>query len=152
MFSALIGLLLTASIARALDGGLTGAPAMGYNTWNDLRCDGVTEGALIDLADRLVELGLVEAGYIYLNMDDCWAIGLDGDGRLVPDPVGFPRGIKPVADYIHGKGMKFGLYGCRGLRTCAFRPGSGGLEAVHATQFAEWGVDYLKVWLGRSAA
>ena len=137
-------LVLLAS-ATALDNGVGDLPAMGYNTWNDLRCDGVNADAIVALADRLVDSGLASLGFRYLNVDDCWARAtLDADGALVPDPATFPHGLEPVVAHVHARGLKFGIYADRGFRTCAFRPGSKGHEALHARQFAEWGVDYLK--------
>lgn len=136
--------LSLASSAGALSPTLGATPAMGYNTWNDLRCEGVTAHAIRERADALVILGLRELGYVYLNIDDCWAIAIDAEGRLIEDPKAFPEGLRAVADYVHGLGLKLGLYADRGFKTCAFRPGSGGHELVHAQQFASWGVDYLK--------
>ena len=118
--------------------------AVGFNTWNVFRCGGLTAAAMVDAADRLNELGLASLGYTYLNIDDCWATALTADGLLVADPKGFPDGVRAVADAVHARGLKLGIYSCRGWLTCAGRPASGGREAQHARQFAEWGVDYLK--------
>mmetsp|Transcript_4529 Transcript_4529/g.5244 ORF Transcript_4529/g.5244 Transcript_4529/m.5244 type:complete len:462 (+) Transcript_4529:71-1456(+) len=131
-------------LVKGLDDSLSQLPALGYNTWNDLRCDGVTAEAIRNLTDKMVDEGLVSLGYQYLNIDDCWASGLNHEGKLIPDPKHFPEGMKPVVEYVHSKGLKFGIYACRGLKTCAFRPGSHGLENIHAAQFTDWGVDYLK--------
>ena len=121
-------------------------PAMGYNTWNDFRCSpDLNASNVMAIADRMVALGLIELGYRYLNLDDCWQLAeLGPSGELQPDPAAFPDGIKPVADYVHARGLSLGIYSCRGWKTCAFRGASGGHEAVHARQFAEWGIDYLK--------
>ena len=129
-----------------LDNSLGLTPAMGYNTWNDFRCNGqLSDTHVRSLADTIVHLNLHKLGYTYLNLDDCWADArLAPNGSLVPLPKAFPHGLKPLADYVHSKGLKFGIYADRGMRTCAFRPGSGGYETIHARQFAEWGVDYLK--------
>lgn len=119
---------------------------MGYNTWNDFRCSpDMNAAAVMALADKMVELGLDKLGYRYLNLDDCWQLEqLTPAGELQPDPVAFPDGMRPVADYVHSRGLMLGLYSCRGWKTCAFRGASAGHEATHARQFAEWGVDYLK--------
>jgi len=92
----------------------------------------------------MVEYGLAEVGYEYLNIDDCWASHRDDTGRIVPDVNAFPDGMKDVADYVHSKGYKFGIYSDRGNLTCAGRPGSDGYEIMDAQTYAEWGVDYLK--------
>ena len=132
--------------ATALDNGVGLVPAMGYNTWNDFRCSpDMNAAAVMAIADKMVELGLDKLGYRYLNLDDCWQKEeLTDSGELIPDPVSFPDGIKPVADYVHSRGLLLGIYSCRGWKTCAFRGASSGHEATHARQFAEWGVDYLK--------
>ncbi|EOD23526.1 hypothetical protein EMIHUDRAFT_239510 [Emiliania huxleyi CCMP1516] len=127
-----------------LDNGVGLRPAMGYNTWNDLRCEGVTADAIDAIAVAMVELGLAKLGYAYLNVDDCWATATDPSGELVADPAAFPDGLPALVESVHARGLRFGLYGDRGWKTCAFRPGSGGLEPAHAAQFARWGVDYLK--------
>jgi len=127
-----------------LDNGVGLRPAMGYNTWNDLRCEGVTADAIDAIAVAMVELELAKLGYAYLNVDDCWATATDPSGELVADPAAFPDGLPALVESVHARGLRFGLYGDRGWKTCAFRPGSGGLEPAHAAQFARWGVDYLK--------
>ena len=146
MWHARLTLLLASRLPAlyALNDGLSATPILGYNTWNDLRCEGVTAEAIRERADALVHLGLRDRGYTYLNIDDCWATGIDDAGRLVEDPKAFPDGLGAVVDYVHSKGLKLGVYADRGWYTCAFRPGSGGRELLHARQFAEWGVDYLK--------
>jgi alpha-galactosidase len=117
---------------------------MGFNNWNAFGCD-VNEALIKETADVMVASGLTAAGYRYVNIDDCWSLRERGaDGRLVPDPVKFPTGIKGVADYVHGKGLKLGIYGDAGTRTCAGYPGSLGKEDIDALTWAEWGVDYLK--------
>ena len=138
-------LALALASCAALDNGVGELPAMGYNTWNDLRCEGVTADALVELADMMVSLGLADLGYRYMNVDDCWSRAtLAPDGALVPDGAAFPAGLEPVVAHVHGAGLRFGIYADRGLRTCAFRPGTKGFERLHAAQFAAWGVDYLK--------
>jgi alpha-galactosidase len=128
--------------------GLALTPPMGFNNWNSTHCRAEFDEAMVKgIADLLVSKGLRDAGYEYVNLDDCWAQPQrDAAGKLVPDPVRFPRGIKAVADYVHSKGLKFGLYSSAGTRTCDSVGMPGGLnhEYSDAKQFAEWGVDYLK--------
>ena len=119
-------------------------PPMGWNSWNTFY-NQINEELIRTTADAMLEKGLLSAGYRYLIVDDCWALKeRDARGRLTPDPEKFPRGMKVVADYVHAKGLKFGLYGCCGVRTCAGFPGSFEHEFQDAAQFADWGVDYLK--------
>ncbi|HLL65833.1 MAG TPA: NPCBM/NEW2 domain-containing protein [Micromonosporaceae bacterium] len=125
-------------------GNLAPTPPMGFNNWNAFGCD-VTEALIRETADIFVSSGLKDAGYQYVNIDDCWSLRERGpDGRLVPDPVKFPSGIKGVADYVHSLGLKLGIYGDAGTRTCAGYPGSLGREELDAQTWADWGVDYLK--------
>ena len=94
---------------------------MGYNTWNVIERD-VSEIVLREMADAMVDLGLRDVGYQYINVDDLWeASNRDADGSITPDPKSFPHGMKPVADYIHSRGLRFGLYSCPGPETCAGR-------------------------------
>lgn len=118
-------------------------PPMGWNSWNHYKCD-INETLIKRTADLLVETGLKDLGYTYLNLDDCWAAKERVDGKLVGDPIKFPEGMKALGDYIHSKGLKFGIYSDGGALTCAGYPGSGGYEFVDAATFAEWGVDYIK--------
>jgi alpha-galactosidase len=119
-------------------------PPMGFNNWNAFGCD-VNETLIRETADALISSGLAERGYEYVNIDDCWSMRERGaDGRLVPDPVKFPNGIAGLADYVHSKGLKLGIYGDAGTRTCAGFPGSLGKEELDAQTWADWGVDYLK--------
>ncbi|CAM5298652.1 hypothetical protein SSPIM334S_07040 [Streptomyces spiroverticillatus] len=121
---------------------------MGFNNWNSTHCRTEFNAAMIKgIADIIIAKGLRDVGYEYVNLDDCWAMPeRDAAGKLVPDPVRFPHGIKEVADHIHAKGLKFGLYSSAGTRTCdsVGMPGGMGHEYSDARQFAEWGVDYLK--------
>ncbi|WP_440582121.1 NPCBM/NEW2 domain-containing protein [Streptomyces flavofungini] len=123
-------------------------PPMGFNNWNSTHCRAEFDEAMVKgIADIFVEKGLKDAGYEYVNLDDCWALPeRDANGKLVPDPKRFPQGIKAVADYVHGKGLKLGIYTSAGTKTCnsAGFPGALGHERSDAQQFAEWGVDYLK--------
>ena len=117
---------------------------MGCNTWNTFGAD-INEKLIFELADKMVEDGYKDVGYEYLVIDDCWSEKeRDENGRLVPDKNKFPNGMKYVADYVHKKGLKFGMYTCAGVRTCAGYPGSYQHEFVDAKTFAEWGVDFLK--------
>lgn len=123
---------------------LAETPPLGWNSWNTFRTD-INEKLVKDIADKFVELGLKEAGYEYIVLDDGWmAKERDKDGNLVADPVKFPSGIKALADYIHSKGLKFGLYNCAGSKTCAGYPGSRGYEYQDARTYASWDVDFLK--------
>jgi alpha-galactosidase len=119
-------------------------PPMGWNSWNTFRCDGLNEQLVKDIADIMASNGMKEAGYEYVNLDDCWQIGRYADGRIMVDSIRFPSGIKALADYVHSKGLKLGIYSDAGLKTCAGRPGGYGYEALDAQTYADWGVDYLK--------
>ena len=119
-------------------------PPMGWNSWNTFTED-ISEDLIRETVDAMKEQGLLEAGYEYVVIDDCWSLKeRDRNGALVADPKKFPHGMKAVADYIHEKGFKFGMYSCCGTRTCADYPGSLEHEYEDAKQFAAWGVDYLK--------
>ena len=139
-----VGMLLaTSPRVVALDNGLTLTPPMGWNSWNKFGCD-VSEDLIKSTADAMVSNGVKDAGYQYVIIDDCWQVSRDSTGNIVADPKRFPSGIKALADYVHAKGLKFGLYSCAGTNTCAGRPGSRGHESQDALQYAAWGVDYLK--------
>ncbi|MCM1188337.1 MAG: glycoside hydrolase family 27 protein [bacterium] len=116
---------------------------MGWNSWNTFGSN-INEQLIMEMADRIVDGGYREAGYEYVIIDDCWSLKERVDGKLAADPALFPHGMKYVADYIHAKGLKFGMYSCAGFLTCAGYPSSYGHEFQDAKQFAEWGVDYLK--------
>lgn len=118
-------------------------PPMGWNSWNTFGSN-ISEQLIMEMADTIVEKGYREAGYEYVIIDDCWALKERVDGKLVADPALFPHGMKYLADYVHSKGLKFGMYSCAGFLTCAGYPSSYGHEFEDARQFAEWGVDYLK--------
>ncbi|MFE4867960.1 NPCBM/NEW2 domain-containing protein [Streptomyces sp. NPDC056682] len=134
--------------APRLGNGLALTPPMGFNNWNSTHCRAEFNETMVEgIADLFVAKGLKAAGYQYVNLDDCWALGQrDAQGKLVPDPVRFPHGIKAVGDYVHSKGLKFGIYTSAGTKTCnsAGFPGGLGHERSDAQQFADWGVDYLK--------
>lgn len=119
-------------------------PPMGWNSWNTFGAD-INEQLICDAADKIVETGLSALGYEYIVIDDCWSLKeRNENGRLVADPEKFPNGMKAVADYVHSKGLKFGMYSCAGNLTCAGYPGSFEHEFDDAATFAEWGVDFLK--------
>ena len=135
-------------VSPALADGQALTPPMGFNNWNSTNCRAEFNESMVEgIADIFVNKGLKAAGYQYVNLDDCWALpNRDADGKLVPDPVRFPHGIKAVADYVHSKGLKLGIYTSAGTKTCndAGFPGGLGHEYSDARQFADWGVDYLK--------
>jgi len=135
--------LLCAPSAPALENGLALTPPMGWNSWNRFACH-VTEDLVKSAADALVSSGMKDAGYEYIVIDDCWQVSRDDAGNIVADAKTFPSGIKALADYVHSKGLKFGIYSDAGTMTCAKRPGSRGHEFQDALQYAAWGVDYLK--------
>ena len=119
-------------------------PPMGWNSWNTFGGK-ISVQLIFDSADKIVETGLRDLGYEYLVIDDCWSLReRDENGRLVPNPEKFPNGMKAVADYVHSKGLKFGMYSCAGNLTCGGYPGSFEHEFTDAETFAEWGVDFLK--------
>ena len=124
--------------------GLAKTPPLGWNSWNTFATN-INEQLVKDIADKFVELGLKEAGYEYIVLDDGWmAKERDANGNLIADPEKFPSGMKALAEYIHSKGLKFGLYNCAGSKTCAGYPGSRGFEYQDALAYASWDVDYLK--------
>ncbi|KAH9484982.1 putative alpha-galactosidase B [Psilocybe cubensis] len=125
---------------------LTGKlPALGWNSWNAYGCN-INEAKFIAAANQFVSLGLKDAGYQYVNIDDCWAnTSRDSStNRIVPDPSKFPDGISGLASQVHNLGLKIGIYSDAGTKTCAGYPGSLGNEVLDATTFSEWGIDYLK--------
>ncbi len=118
-------------------------PPMGWNSWNKFGCN-VSDEMIRGMADAMVKSGMKEAGYQYVNVDDCWQASRDANGNIVADPQRFPHGMKALADYVHSLGLKFGLYSDAGSKTCAGRPGGLGHEYQDALTYAAWGVDYLK--------
>ena len=145
-YKLLATIILTFSLmpaVRAWDNGVALTPPMGWNSWNKFGCN-VSEEMIKSMADAMVTSGMKDAGYQYVVIDDCWQVSRDENGFIVADPQRFPSGMKALADYVHAKGLKFGLYSDAGTKTCAGRPGSQGHEYQDATQYARWGVDYLK--------
>lgn len=136
-------LLLATSLYAQKFTGLALTPPMGWNSWNKFGCD-VDEKMIREMADAMVVSGMKDAGYRYIVIDDCWHGERDALGFIQADPERFPSGIKALADYVHSKGLKFGIYSDAGWKTCAGRPGSRGHEYQDAMKYAEWGVDYLK--------
>jgi alpha-galactosidase len=169
-----VGIVSTPA-AHALDNGLAATPPMGFNDWNSFACN-ITAQDFRNMADLFVKTGLRDAGYNYINIDDCWMKGRDlprsgtaraaagrsttAPYRLIPDPTYFPDvdlngngvidpseqgdGIQALADYVHSKGLKLGIYESAGTTTCQGLAGSLGYEQVDAQTYADWGIDYLK--------
>lgn len=119
-------------------------PPMGWNSWNRFACN-VGEQLIRETADAMVTSGMQAVGYQYVNIDDCWQVSRDQQGKIVADPVRFPAGIKALADYVHSKGLKLGIYTDAGTLTCQKRPGSFDHELQDVKTYASWGVDYVKI-------
>ncbi len=118
-------------------------PPMGWNSWNCFGPD-INEKKVMEIADYMVKTGMRDAGYIYLVIDDGWQEGRDANGNIIVNKKKFPNGMKKVVDYVHSKGLKFGIYSDAGRKTCQGLPGSRGYEFQDARTYARWGVDYLK--------
>jgi alpha-galactosidase len=137
--------------AAGASGSLGATPPMGWNTWNKFGCN-LNEAIVKATADALVSSGMQAAGYEYVNLDDCWMKGRDSSGKLQWNPTTFPSGIPALAQYIHGKGLKLGIYETPTARTCASiygalgaaGVGSAGHETTDAQTLASWGIDFLK--------
>jgi alpha-galactosidase len=132
-----------AAQVQRLDDGLARTPPMGWNSWNKFACH-VDEQLIEQTADAMVSSGMRDAGYRYVVIDDCWQVYRDTSGTIVADPQLFPHGMKALADYVHAKGLKFGIYTDAGTNTCQGRPGTLHHEAQDARTYAAWGVDYVK--------
>ena len=130
--------------AAALEDGLALTPPMGWNSWNRFHCN-VSEQLIKQTADAMVSSGMRDGGYEYVVIDDCWQVSRDELGTIVADPARFPNGMQALADYVHGLGLKFGLYTDAGTETCQHRPGSYNFEEQDMATYAAWGVDYTKV-------
>jgi alpha-galactosidase len=143
----ILGLVLAAAAAAGARAqkfdGLAATPPMGWNSWNRIGCE-VNDKVIRETADAMVASGMKDAGYLYVNIDDCWQGTRDEQGFIRPDPVRFPSGNKALADYVHSQGLKLGLYSDAGATTCGGRPGSRGHEYQDALTYARWGIDYLK--------
>jgi alpha-galactosidase len=123
------------------DNGLAKTPPMGWNSWNKFK-RGVTDQLVRETADAIVSNGMKEAGYVYVNIDDTWEAGRDANGNILTNER-FPN-MKALADYVHGKGLKLGIYSSPGPKTCARFEGSFQHEEQDAKTYAAWGIDYLK--------
>lgn len=125
--------------------GLAMTPPMGWNSWNTFATN-ISDKLVMGIADDMVNSGMKDAGYTYIVLDDGWmAKERDPEtGNLVPDPAKFPNGLEPVIEYVHSKGLKFGLYNCAGTLTCAGYPGTRGYEYQDARWYAKMKIDYLK--------
>lgn len=137
------GLLLAANAHAQKFENLAATPQMGWNSWNKFACN-IDEKLIRETADAMVRIGMKDAGYEYVNIDDCWHGKRDKNGNIQPDPERFPSGMKALADYVHSKGLKLGIYSDAGATTCGGRPGSRGHEYQDALTYAAWGIDYVK--------
>lgn len=150
----LVAMVTGIQMVASLDNGVARTPPMGWLSWERFECntdcDGDPDNCISEylykkMADIMVTDGYLAAGYQYVDIDDCWlSKSRDSEGRLQADPVRFPSGIKGLADYMHAKGLKLGVYGDVGTRTCAGFPGSEGYMHRDAQTLADWGVDMLK--------
>lgn len=137
-------LLCLATVAQADKfENLAQTPPMGWNSWNHFDCN-VDEKTIKAVADAMVKSGMRDAGYEYINIDDCWHGERDENGNIQAHPEHFPSGMKALADYVHKKGLKLGIYSDAGWTTCAGKPGSRGHEFQDAKTYASWGIDYVK--------
>ena len=142
IWTILLGITFLGASAQKFDQ-LAKTPPMGWNSWNKFACN-VSEKLIMQMADEMISSGMQDAGYEYVVIDDCWQVDRDENGEIVVDKDRFPHGMKYVADYVHSKGLKFGIYSCAGSKTCAGRPGGRGHEFQDARTYASYGVDYLK--------
>src|SRR3954462_14178952 len=138
-----IAILCCAPLAAAQKfAGLASTPQMGWNSWNKFGCN-VSEQMIRETADAMVASGMKDAGYQYVNIDDCWHGERDARGSITANQERFPAGMKALADYVHSKGLKLGIYSDAGWKTCGGHAGSRGREFQDAQTYAAWGVDYL---------
>src|SRR5258707_5178543 len=121
-YISLCGLGIAAQEKAAPSANLAMTPPMGWNSWNKFACN-VSEDMIKGMADAVVKSGMKDAGYTYVNIDDCWQVSRDANANIVVDPQRFPHGMKAVGDYIHSLGLKFGFYSDAGTMTCAKRTG-----------------------------
>ena len=139
----LIGITSRAQTGSSAERLIAAAPPMGWMTWNYF-ADNINEKELREMADAMVSSGMLKSGYRYLFIDDGWQGGRDKRNNIIADPVKFPSGIKALADYVHTKGLKLGIYSDAAQLTCAGYTGSLNFEEQDARTFAQWGIDYLK--------
>ena len=136
---------LVVVVCSAYDNGVGRTPPMGWNSWNQFHCQRLNERLIFDTAHTIIELGLDQVGYQYVNIDDCWQISRNSSGYIQEDGTKFPSGMTAVSQHIHSLGLKFGLYSDAGVRTCQGRPGGLGYERKDAIMYAQqWKIDYLK--------
>lgn len=143
MLSSLAMLALVIAVLALELSDVARTPPMGWNSWNRFQCD-INEEIIRRAAEAMVSSGMKDAGYQYVNIDDCWHGERDAEGYIQADPKRFPSGMKALADYVHARGLKIGIYSDAGTMTCAKRPGSKDHEEKDAAQYARWGFDYLK--------
>lgn len=145
LYGAAVALALASSAAGSvlMHNALAATPQMGWDNWNAFGCD-VSQNLLVGTAERMVEIGLRDAGYYYVILDDCWSNGRFDNGSLKPDFAKFPNGMAAIADKMHSLGLGYGMYSDAGKYTCGQYEGSLGHETIDANTFASWGVDYLK--------
>ena len=143
IFSLILALLISLSSFVQKFDNLAETTPMGWNSWNKFACN-INEQVIKDAADAMVESGMKDAGYEYIVIDDCWHGQRDENGFIHEDKEKFPSGMKALVDYVHSKGLKFGIYSDAGTETCGGEPGSRGHEYQDAITYAKWGVDYLK--------
>jgi alpha-galactosidase len=138
----MLALFAPLAVAQKFEG-LAKTPQLGWNSWNKFGCE-VSEQMIRETADAMVSSGMQAAGYRYVNIDDCWHGERDARGFITANEKHFPSGMKALADYVHSKGLKLGIYSDAGWKTCGGKPGSRGHEYQDAQTYAEWGIDYLK--------
>lgn len=130
--------ILLIALTFCLDNGLGKTPPMGWNSWNKFHCK-INETLIRQTADLLVSTGLAAKGYRYVNLDDCWQLDRNKTtNEIIEDRSAFPSGIAALAEYVHKKGLLFGLYSDAGYKTCEGRPGSLGYEKIDAATYAKW--------------
>lgn len=140
----LLVLCFPLSVSAQKFDGLALTPPMGWNTWNTFGGN-ISEKLIKETAMAMIDNGMLDAGYKYIVIDDCWSTRQrDDQGNLVADPDKFPSGMKALGDFLHEAGFKFGIYNCAGNKTCAGYPGGRGHEYQDARLYASWGVDYIK--------
>ena len=139
----ILGMTLLSFTLTAQNQQLALTPPMGWNSWNLVEAD-VSDSLIRQIADAMVSTGMKDAGYQYIIIDDYWVGGRDATNHLFPDQKRFPDGIKPLADYVHSKGLKLGIYSDAAEYTCGGVTASYGFEELDAQTFADWGIDYLK--------